>query len=103
VNEKIEGFFTVCKEKGLTGEQGVMIPASNVANLMLKQEVVDAVQGDKFHIWSVNTIEEGIEVLTAMPAGKNDDGSFSADGIFARVDRRLAKMADELAKFENRS
>jgi lon-related putative ATP-dependent protease len=99
VNEKIEGFYAVCKAKGLTGDQGVMIPASNVSNLMLKQEIVDAVQADKFHIWSVASIEEGIEVLTGIPAGKKQDGSFASEGLFARVDQRLAQMAEELAKF----
>ena len=100
VNEKIEGFFAVCKAKQLNGQQGVMIPASNVSNLMLKQEIVEAVQADKFHVWSVGTIEEGIQVLTGVPAGKNEDGSFASDGIFARVDQRLMQMAEELAKFD---
>ncbi len=99
VNEKIEGFFAVCKAKGLVGEQGVMIPASNVSNLMLKQEVVDAVASGQFHIWSVARIEEGIEVLTGVPAGKNDDGTFAPAGVFTRVDRRLAQMAQEMTKF----
>jgi predicted ATP-dependent protease len=76
-----------------------MIPASNVSNLMLKQEIVDAVQADKFRIWSVGTIEEGIEVLTGISAGKKEDGSFAPEGVFTRVDQRLAKMAEELAKF----
>ena len=98
VNEKIEGFFSVCEAKGLTGEQGVMIPASNVSNLMLKQEILDAVQASKFHIWSVDSIEDGIEVLTGIAAGKNTDGSFAPEGIFARVDQRLAQMYDELSK-----
>jgi predicted ATP-dependent protease len=99
VNEKIEGFFAVCKAEGLTGEQGVMIPASNVSSLMLKQEVVEAVQAGQFHLWSVATIEDGIEVLTGMPAGRQADGSFTCDQLFARVDQRLAHMAEELAKF----
>ena len=99
VNEKIEGYFAVCKAKGLTGEQGVMIPNSNVSNLMLKQDIVDAVQADKFHIWSVDSIEEGIEVLTGISAGKKEDGSFAPEGVFARVDQRLTQMAEELAKF----
>jgi lon-related putative ATP-dependent protease len=102
VNEKIEGFFEVCRVKGLSGGQGVMIPGSNVSNLMLKQEVVQAVQSGQFHIWSVGSIEEGIEVLTGIPAGKNADGSFASEGIFARVNSRLAQMAEELAKFEGR-
>ncbi len=99
VNEKIEGYFSVCKAAGLSGEQGVMIPASNVSNLMLKKEIVDAVQAGQFHLWSVATIEDGIEVLTGVPAGRKDDGSFAPEGLFARVDRRLSKMAGELAKY----
>src|SRR5512136_1243441 len=66
VNEKIEGFFAICKAKGLTGEQGVMIPASNVSNLMLKEEVVEAVRSGQFRIWSVGNINEGIEMLTGV-------------------------------------
>ncbi len=100
VNEKIEGYYEVCKAREMTGEQGVMIPASNVSNLMLKSEVVNAVKAGKFHIWSVASIEEGIEVLTGLPAGKNQDGTFAPDGIYARVNRRLADMAEDLAKFD---
>jgi len=99
VNEKVEGFFAVCKARGLNGEQGVMIPASNVSNLMLKQEILDAVTAGRFHLWSVATIEEGIEVLTGTPAGRNEDGSFAPGGVFARADERLAQMAEELARF----
>ncbi len=99
VNEKIEGFYAVCKARGLTGKQGVMIPASNVSNLMLKQQVVDAVACGQFHIWSINSIEEGIEVLTGFPAGKKEDGSFVHGSIFERINLRLAKMAEELARF----
>jgi lon-related putative ATP-dependent protease len=99
VNEKIEGFYSICEAKGLTNEQGVMIPASNVTNLMLKQEVVEAVEAGKFHIWSVASIEDGIEVLTGVPAGKKEDGGFEPGSVFERVDRRLAQMAEELAKF----
>ncbi|MCJ7793892.1 AAA family ATPase, partial [Candidatus Bathyarchaeota archaeon] len=77
VNEKIEGFFEVCKLKGLTGQQGVMIPESNVQNLMLKEEVVDAVKAGQFNIYSVKTIGEGIEVLTGTKAGeRRADGTF---------------------------
>ncbi len=74
VNEKIEGFFEVCKAKGFTGKQGVMIPASNVQNLMLKEEIVDAVKAGQFHIYSVGTIDEGIEVLTGTKAGERRQG-----------------------------
>ena len=100
VNEKIEGFFAVCEAKGLTGEQGVMIPASNVSNLMLKQEIVDAVQAGKFHIWPVRTIDEGIEVLTGIPAGeKRKDGSYLNGTINALADRRLLELAETLVEF----
>ncbi len=67
VTSKIEGFFAVCKAKGLTGEQGIIIPASNVPNLMLEQEVIDAVRAGQFHIWAVHTIDEGMELLTGVP------------------------------------
>ena len=74
VNEKIEGFYAVCKARGLTGEQGVMIPKDNVHNLMLKPEVVEAVKRGRFHIYAVSTIEQGIELLTGMPAGQAAQG-----------------------------
>lgn len=99
-NQKIEGFFEVCKLKGLTGEQGVMIPASNVSNLMLKQEVLTAVEKGEFHIWAVDTIEEGIEVLTGVEAGgRSRGGKFQSKSIFERVDKRLDQMAEDMAKF----
>ena len=100
VNEKIEGFYAVCKARGISGKQGVMIPASNMSNLMLKNEVIDAVACGQFHIWSIATIEEGIEVLTGFPAGKKEDGSFVHGSIFERVNLRLAKMAEEMARFD---
>lgn len=100
VNEKIEGFFAVCQAKGLTGEQGVLIPQSNVVNLMLKTEVVEAVQEGRFHIWSVRTIAEGIEVLTGVPAGQRmDDGGFEAGTVNARVDQRLCELAQAMRRF----
>ncbi|NJC95747.1 MAG: ATP-dependent protease [Anaerolineales bacterium] len=100
VNEKIEGFFAICKALQLNGGQGVMIPASNVPNLMLKREILDAVEAGKFHIWSVDSIEEGIEVLTGMSAGRNPDGSLVSDSLFWRADRRLTQMAEEFARFD---
>jgi lon-related putative ATP-dependent protease len=99
VNEKIEGFFAVCKAKGLDGKQGVMIPASNVPNLMLKQEVLEAVQKKRFHVWAVDSVEDGIQVLTGKPAGNHTDGKMDKDGVFWRVDQRLMKMAEEMKKF----
>ena len=73
VNQKIEGFYEVCKTKGLTGSQGVMIPKANVKNLMLKREIIEAVKQAQFHIYAVETVEEGIEILTGRPAGKPDE------------------------------
>jgi predicted ATP-dependent protease len=100
VNEKIEGFFAVCQAKGLTGEQGVMIPESNVANLMLKDEVIQAVRDGQFRIWPIRTIDEGIEVLTGVKGGERQpDGSFEEGSVNARVDRRLKALAETLAQF----
>jgi len=100
VNEKIEGFFEICHLKGLTGEQGVIIPAGNVANLMLKDEVVEAVREGKFHIWPVETVDEGIQVLTGVRAGvRLEDGTFEEDTVYAKVDARLNEMAKRLEKF----
>jgi lon-related putative ATP-dependent protease len=104
VNEKIEGFFEVCKAKGFTGQQGVMIPASNVQNLMLKEEVVNAVKAGNFHIYSVKTIDEGIEVLTGPKAGKRrNDGTFENGTINERVDKQLKGMAERLKEFPSSS
>jgi lon-related putative ATP-dependent protease len=100
VNEKIEGFFEVCKAKGLTGEQGVMIPQSNVQNLMLKEEVIDAVQANKFSIYAVKSIDEGIEVLTGKKAGQQQaDGTFEEDTVNYLVDKQLRQMADKLKEY----
>jgi len=94
VNEKIEGFFQICKLRGLTGEHGVMIPIQNVNNLQLSDEVVEAVKNKKFHIYSVSNIEEGIEVLTGVPAGKKDkDGKFPAGTVNYMVYEKLKKYA----------
>jgi lon-related putative ATP-dependent protease len=92
VNQKIEGFFEVCKSKGLTGRQGVMIPRTNQKNLMLKKEVIDAVKRKKFHVYTVSTVEEGIEVLTGRPAGKVDKkGNYPSGSIFAAVQKKLTQ------------
>ena len=95
VNEKIEGFFQICKMRGLTGEHGVMIPVQNVDNLQLSDEIVEAVKNKQFHIYAVSTIEEGIEVLTGVPAGKKDkDGHFPAGTINYLVYEKLKKYAE---------
>ncbi len=100
VNEKIEGFFEVCKTKGLTGQQGVIIPESNVQHLMLKEEVVETVKAGKFHIYPVKTIDQGIEILTGVKAGeKRADGRFEEGTVNDRVDKRLRAMAEKLKDF----
>ncbi len=100
LNEKVEGFFEVCRAKGLNGKQGVLIPSSNVRNLMLKEEVVEAVKAGNFHIYPVNTIDEGIEVLTGLKAGQRlEDGSFEPDSINDRVQKRLTTLAERLRDF----
>jgi predicted ATP-dependent protease len=89
-NQKIEGFYDVCKTKGITGSQGVMIPHSNVKNLMLKKEVVAAVKKNRFHIYQVASVEEGIEILTGVPAGEKDEnGDFPPDTVFGKVQAKL--------------
>ncbi len=97
VNQKIEGFFDVCKAKGLTGDQGVMIPFQNVRNLMLREDVIKAVHESRFHIYEVKTIDEGIEILTGAPAGERQaDGTFPEGTVNYRVDKRLRELAERL-------
>ncbi|GFO61317.1 ATP-dependent protease [Geomonas silvestris] len=99
VNYKVEGFFAVCKAKGLTGDQGVMIPKINERNLMLSDEVVQAVQAGEFHIWSVETVDQGIEVLTGVPAGElQPDGSYPEGSVNFLVNERLKSMVERLRK-----
>lgn len=101
VNQKLEGFFEVCKAKGLTGEQGAMIPASNVQNLMLKEEIVEAAKAGRFRIYPVNTIDEGIEVLTGIKAGERQpDGSFKEGTVNYLVDKRLREMAETFREYQ---
>jgi lon-related putative ATP-dependent protease len=100
VNHKIEGFFACCKAKGLTGDQGVIIPKANVKDLMLKPEVVDAVREGAFHIWSVGSIEQGIEILTGKKAGKRKkDGTYPKGSVYALVDERLKNLAESMIRF----
>ena len=95
VNRKIEGFFEVCRRRGLTGSQGVILPADNVANLMLKPEVVRAVAEDKFHIFPVKTIEEALHILTGMRAGtRGKNGKFAPGTLYRLVDKRVAELAN---------
>ena len=100
VNQKIEGFFDVCRAKGLTGNQGVLIPRLNINDLMLRKDVVEAVKKGKFHIYSVRTIDEGIEILTGVEAGKRRKNKTFREGtVNDLVNRQLEKLARGLKKF----
>ena len=100
VNEKIEGFFDVCKAKGLTGTQGVIIPSQNVQNLMLRLDVVEAVADGKFHIYPIKTLDEGIEILTGLRAGKRaKDGDFEEGTVNFLVDQELQRLAKSWKDF----
>jgi predicted ATP-dependent protease len=100
ITAKIEGFYAVCHAQGLTGDQGVLIPRANVPHLMLKPEIVAAVEAGRFHVWAINTIDEGLEALMGVPAGKRrKDGSFTPGSVHARVQQRLATFATRLARF----
>ncbi len=96
VNQKIEGFYQVCKARGLTGDQGVIIPQRNVKDLVLRDEVVQAVKERQFHIYPVDTIEDGIEILTGVAAGNQDaKGRYRKDSVFHLVGERLKEMSGE--------
>lgn len=100
VNEKIEGFFLCCKDKGLTGSQGVMIPQANVKDLMLREEVQEAVRQGQFNVWAVTTVDEGIELLTGLAAGvRGKDGKYPEGSVNALVDERLLALAEGLRDF----
>ena len=100
VTRKVEGFYAICKARGLTGSQGVLIPAANVRNLMLDEEVVEAVRGGEFHVWAARTIDEGIELLTGRPAGRRRaDGSYPSSSMHGLVAARLADYAERLRAF----
>jgi ATP-dependent Lon protease len=101
VNEKIEGFFDVCKAKGLTGKQGVMIPHLNIDDLMLRKDVVEAVKEQKFHIYPVKTIDQGIEILTGVEAGeKLENGLFKEETVNGLVDKKLRELGSKIKEFE---
>jgi lon-related putative ATP-dependent protease len=100
VNQKIEGYFDICKARGLTGDQGVLIPASNVKHLMLRQDVVEAVEQGQFHVYPIETIDQGIEVLTGVAAGGvGVDGTFPEGSINGLVQVRLGEFAERRASF----
>jgi len=100
VNQKIEGFFDVCRSRRITGSQGVIIPHQNVRDLLLRPDVIDAVKKGKFHIYPIKTIREGIEILTGVPGGNRlKNGKFSKDSVFCKADERLLSMALALQNF----
>jgi lon-related putative ATP-dependent protease len=104
VNEKIEGFYKTCKVKGLKGDEGVLIPQSNVQHLMLSEEIVDAVRKGRFHVYPVKTIDEGIEILTGVKAGEiKSDGTYEPGTVHYRADKRLSEMAQRIARFSEPS
>ncbi|HSF30253.1 MAG TPA: AAA family ATPase [Candidatus Tectomicrobia bacterium] len=100
VNEKIEGFFDICRAQGFTGAQGVLIPASNVKHLMLRRDIVDAATAEQFHIFAVETIDQGIELLTGVPAGERGDaGEFPAGSVNQLVEARLLALSEKRLAF----
>ena len=100
VNQKVEGFFDICRVVGITGEQGVIVPHQNVRNLMLRDDVAEAVREGRFHIYAVRTIDEGIEILTGVPAGVlQPDGTYPPGTVSQLVDSRLSELADSLRGF----
>ena len=104
LNEKIEAFYDVCVAKGgLTGAQGVLIPPANIDALMLRTDVIDAIRAGKFHVYAVSSVEEGIELLTGIPAGTpGPDGAFPAGTVFALVETTLKRFDDVMARFSGR-
>ena len=103
VNEKIEGFFRYCKLRGLTGKQGVVIPKQNLIHLMLDHEVVEAVGNGKFNIWAIETIDQGLEILTGVPAGMPDEsGEYPKDSIHGKAKAKLRYLMEEAAKLRRK-
>ena len=97
--QKCEGFFDVCQAKGLTGKQGVIIPKDNIKNLVLREDVIDAVREGKFTIYAVGTIDEGIELLTGTDAGKPSiDGSYPDGTVHGLIERHFEKLANMTGK-----
>ena len=104
VNEKVEGFYHVCKEKGLNGNNGVLIPYQNVKNLMLKKEVTDAVKNKQFHVYPIETIDDAIEVLTGIKSGtKSKNGTYKEGTINFLVSKKLKRLAEEFRNLAKNS
>ena len=104
VNEKIEGFFDVCQLKGLTGRQGVLIPQSNVKNLMLREDVVEVISQGKFHVYPIASIDEGIALLTGIDAGeRNEQGEYPENTVNHAVQARFRDLAEKVQSFSRDS
>jgi predicted ATP-dependent protease len=104
VNEKIEGFFDICQKRGLSGEQGVLIPLANAKHLMLRRDVFEAVEAGQFQVYPVNHVDQALSVLTGQPAGERDEnGEFPAGSINRRICERMVELADQRRSFSNRS
>lgn len=100
VNEKVEGFFDICEARGLSGDQGVILPAANVKHLMLREDVREAVAEDRFHVWAVETVDQGMEILTGTPMGAaREDGTYPGGTVNGRVARRLSELAESRKEF----
>jgi predicted ATP-dependent protease len=100
VNEKIEGFFDLCKARGLTGDQGVVIPSANARHLMLRREVVEAVESGRFQVYPVQSVDEALGILSGQPSGERDAlGRFPAGSVNLRIEERLAAFAERVRAF----
>ena len=100
VNAKVEGFFDICQQRGLSGDQGTIIPASNVQHLMLRGDVVEAVEAGRFHVYPVEHVDQVMELLSGLPAGKLDaEGNYPADSVNRRVQEGLDRFATLRRKF----
>jgi predicted ATP-dependent protease len=98
LNEKVEGFFAVCRERGLDGKQGVLVPAANVKNLVLRRDVMEALRAGTFHLYAIETVDQGLEALTGLAAGERDAlGRFPATTVNGRIEARLADLAQRAA------
>ncbi|MDH5370936.1 MAG: ATP-dependent protease, partial [Gammaproteobacteria bacterium] len=95
INEKIEGFFDICKQQGLTGTQGVILPATNISHIILRNDVIDAIEKKQFSLYPINTVDEAISLITGLPAGeRNEKGEFPEDSVNFKVEQRLLEMAE---------
>jgi predicted ATP-dependent protease len=102
ISEKIEGFYKICLQMGLTGSQGVIVPGINRNNLIIPEHVCTAVSKGTFHIWTVDTIEEGMEMLTGLEAGvRGKKGVYPHDTINGKIERRLKEMADLVKNYSS--